>query len=58
MRTCVLFSLFLFVFCSASISYAKFDLLKKLKDKVEKKVEDTVDIHFQTVQHAIEQYTI
>ena len=43
MRTCVLFSLFLFVFCSASISYAKFDLLKKLKDKVEKKVDDTVD---------------
>ncbi len=43
MRKCLPFFLFLFIFCSASISDAKFNLLKKLQDTVEKKVEDEVD---------------
>ena len=31
------------MFCSTSISYAKFDFLKKLQDKIEKKVDDEID---------------
>ena len=43
MRKYVLISLFLFVFCSVSISDAKLNFLKKLQDTVEQKVDDEVD---------------
>ena len=43
MRKYILFFLLLFVFCSSSIGYARFDILNIIKDTVEKKIEDEAD---------------